>query len=69
MTARPFGFHTKQFLEFVIVMTMVILKAKNVEVIPLVWQFGLGQASVLHVELPPRIFIFKRMLSDTHGLL
>ena len=40
-------------------MTMVILKAKNVEVIPLVWQFGLGQASVLHVELPPRVSFLK----------
>ena len=59
MSARPSGFHTKQFLEFVIVMTMVILKAKNVEVIPLVWQFGLGQASVLHVELPPRVSFLK----------
>ena len=60
MTVRPFGYHTKQFLEFVIVMTMVIFKAKNVEILPLVWQFGLGQASGLHVELPPRILMFKK---------
>ena len=60
MTVRPFGYHTKQFLEFVIVMTMVILKAKNVEILPLVWQFGLDQASVLHVGLPPRIFMLKK---------
>ena len=60
MTARPFGYHTKQFLEFVIEMTMVILKAKNVEILPLVWQFGRDQASVLHVGLPPRIFMFEK---------
>ena len=55
MTVRPFGYQTKQFLEFVI-----ILRAKNVEILPLVWQFGLDQASVLHVGLPPRIFMFEK---------
>ena len=42
------------------VMTMVILKAKNVEILPSVWQFGLDQASALHVGLPPRIFMFEK---------
>ena len=52
------------------VMTMVILKAKNVEILPSVWQFGLDQASALHVGLPPRIFMFKKDYHQiAHGLL
>ena len=35
-------------------------KSNFFEILPLVWQFGLGQASGLHVELPPRILMFKK---------